>query len=105
MLQSCLWRVSRNSEPVRSLVQVCMQGEGEAKVPSFLAYKLTLVISATNQEDETVISRGTAKPTRELTTQESPSDTISLDPLRAAAKVIPVALIAVVDSDLRQIGW
>ena len=36
------------------LVQVCVQGEGEANVWSFRAYGLTMAISATNREKETI---------------------------------------------------
>jgi hypothetical protein len=36
------------------LVQSRVQGEGEAKLPSFLTYGLILVIPATNREDKTV---------------------------------------------------
>ena len=36
------------------LVQSRVQGEGEAKLPSFLTYRLILVIPATNREDKAV---------------------------------------------------
>jgi hypothetical protein len=35
------------------LVQVHLKGEGDEKFSSFLAYKLTLAISAINRKDET----------------------------------------------------
>ena len=37
-----------------SLVQSRVQGEGEAKLPSFLTYRLILVVPATNRKDKTV---------------------------------------------------
>jgi hypothetical protein len=36
------------------LVQICVQGEGEANHPSFLTYRLISIIPATNREDKTV---------------------------------------------------
>jgi hypothetical protein len=36
------------------LIQIRVQGGGEAKLPSFLTYRLTLIILAMNRENKTV---------------------------------------------------
>jgi hypothetical protein len=58
------------------LVQSRVQGEGEAKLPSFLTYRLISVIPATNREDKTVTE---TQPSR-LKNQKIPSDTVPSDP-------------------------
>ena len=54
------------------LVQIRVQGEGEAKLPSFLTYRLISVIPATNREDKTV----TETQPSHLKNQKIPSITV-----------------------------
>ena len=59
------------------LVQIRVQGEGEAKLPSFLTYRLISVIPATNREDKTV----TETQPSQLKNQKIPSITVHYRPL------------------------
>jgi hypothetical protein len=58
------------------LVHIRVQGEGEAKLPSFLTYRLILVKPATDREDKAVTE---AEPSQ-LKSQKIPSDTVPSDP-------------------------
>jgi hypothetical protein len=59
------------------LIQIRVQGGGEAKLPSFLTYRLILIILAMNRENKSVYTE--AQPSQ-LKSQKIPSDTVPADP-------------------------